>query len=477
MTTDPHRPHRSFDLWFWALLAVCGIFLSLAGQGDLWFDEIWSLQHARHPAGLPGIILEVKHDNNHLLNTLWLYGIGEDGSALAYRSLAILSGLVALWAAFSLGKSFGHGLAWVGVLLLGASYPLAVYFSEARGYAAAMAASLVAWLVLQKIHRQSGWRLTIPGYWLACATAILAHPCAGIVLVSLGVYSLLFLLLEKGWRGGSLGWLVAWHGPPAVILLSLHHFVWSRMTIGGGPPVEALAVAGETVCYLTALPTSGAVWAAGMVISLLVWFLLVCWNNDRPLGWFFFVLLVVGPLLFFIMQKEGFSHPRYYVIFFPFFYLLAVRTLGEWRARHPRWQWVLWCLLGGWLLGQVQGQVSLLENGRGRYREALQTILQLETERQILVTMDQAFRNMPLFYYHAKSWNTNPSLPRLVALDENSPLALQADWHLKTVTGMDTAPDWMVDAQGRLLCRAANFPSTRLSGWTWVLYRRCEKRP
>ncbi len=468
---------RNPEYWFGAFLVIYGIFLALAGRGDLWFDEIWSLQHSRHPLGVYGILFEVRHDNNHLLNTLWLYAIGEDGAALAYRSLAMGSGLVALAAAFALGRSFGHGLGWVAALLIGASYPLAVYFSEARGYAPALAGSLVAWWMLQKIHRPKGrtwW--TIFGYWWATATAILSHPGAGIVLVSLGVYSLLFLLLEGGLRKKTFGWLAAWHGPPAFLMISLYYFIWSRVTIGGGPPVDPISVVGETLCYLTALPLQASVWAAGLVLLSLGWFLYVCWRSDRPLGWFFFILLLAGPLLYYLMQVGGYSHPRYYVIFFPFYYLLAVRTLGEWREKYPRWQWLLWGVLGAWVLGQMRWQSNLLENGRGRYQEALQVILQLETERQVWVTMDQAVRNLPLFYYHAKPWNRGEHRPRLIALDENSPLAVQADWHLQTVSGESPTPDWTVDAWGRLLCRAAIFPSTQLSGWTWVLYRRCDTR-
>ena len=67
-------------------LFVIGLALRLAaGHNPLWLDEIWSVELARQASSVYEIFTRFRVDNNHLLNTLWLYSIGPADVWILYR--------------------------------------------------------------------------------------------------------------------------------------------------------------------------------------------------------------------------------------------------------------------------------------------------------------------------------------------------------------------------------------------------------
>src|SRR5262249_32168796 len=89
-------------LWVALGAVVLGAVLRLcAARGDLWLDEIWSLDLARAAPRALDVIWGLHFDNNDYLNTLWMRLWGDDGSALVQRALSVATGagLVALGAA------------------------------------------------------------------------------------------------------------------------------------------------------------------------------------------------------------------------------------------------------------------------------------------------------------------------------------------------------------------------------------------
>jgi hypothetical protein len=66
----------------------------LAARGDLWLDEIWSLYLLRNAKHLWDV-LSIQHDNNHILNSAWLFWTGPHGSSFSCRLLSIVSGSAA----------------------------------------------------------------------------------------------------------------------------------------------------------------------------------------------------------------------------------------------------------------------------------------------------------------------------------------------------------------------------------------------
>ena len=60
-----------------ALAALIGCILRvLAVHGELWLDEAWSVLLVQDVGSPLALATEVRHDNNHLLNSLWLWLVG-----------------------------------------------------------------------------------------------------------------------------------------------------------------------------------------------------------------------------------------------------------------------------------------------------------------------------------------------------------------------------------------------------------------
>ena len=137
--------------WLLAAIMVLGLALRIAGaQGGLSLDEAWSSVQARD-AGTPlGIFLNINHDNNHHLNSLWLLLVGFDAPPLLQRALSIASGTLAILVAARLGRRRGAALGLLTALLFAVSPVLVTLGSEARGYAPMSLALLTALLLIDR---------------------------------------------------------------------------------------------------------------------------------------------------------------------------------------------------------------------------------------------------------------------------------------------------------------------------------------
>ena len=115
-----------------AVVLVLAVVLRLAAaRNDLWLDEIWSLDLAARVHRPIEVFTGLHHDNNHYLNTLWLWAVGPDRDALVYRLIALITGTATVAMAGRIGRA-GAAAALSAMLLFAVSYVMVVYSSEAR---------------------------------------------------------------------------------------------------------------------------------------------------------------------------------------------------------------------------------------------------------------------------------------------------------------------------------------------------------
>lgn len=134
-----------------AAIVVLGLALRIAAAtGGLWLDEAWSAELA-HQAGTPlGVFLNINHDNNHHLNSLWLQFVGYDAAPVLQRALSIVMGTIAIPVAAEIFRPRDHRIALIAALLFAISPMLVTMGSEARGYAGMTLALLVAVLLIDR---------------------------------------------------------------------------------------------------------------------------------------------------------------------------------------------------------------------------------------------------------------------------------------------------------------------------------------
>ena len=83
-----YRPALFLIILVASLLRLAGIF------DDFWLDEIWSWRFARDAHSASEILLgpAFHHDNNHVLNTMFLYVLGDRQNWCVYRLLSLATG-------------------------------------------------------------------------------------------------------------------------------------------------------------------------------------------------------------------------------------------------------------------------------------------------------------------------------------------------------------------------------------------------
>src|SRR3990172_12519660 len=167
-------------------ILVCAIMLCAAASGDLWLDEIWSIFFAEAAKSPWDIVSLYKHDNNHVLNTLYLYAIGKQDHLVFYRLLSIVAGIGSLFLLTRMARKWGHLESLFILLLAGFSYPLILYFSEARGYSPAIFFALLSLFLLDKcLTNYSPIKLFC--FWLFVCLGSISHLSFIIVFLSLSV--------------------------------------------------------------------------------------------------------------------------------------------------------------------------------------------------------------------------------------------------------------------------------------------------
>lgn len=191
--------------WLTIAISLIGGFalVRLAGMaGDLWLDEIWSVRMVEQVKSPWEILTVLRHDNNHPLNSLWLYWLGPDAAGWSYRLLSWFAGSVSVGLAGAIAGRQALNLssdetaakltAALAMVLTGGSYLLIHYSSEARGYAPMLACALGAVWALQHADDAKWGRWAI-GYAMAAGLGLLAHVAMAQVLVAGVLWSLLGL--------------------------------------------------------------------------------------------------------------------------------------------------------------------------------------------------------------------------------------------------------------------------------------------
>jgi hypothetical protein len=459
-----------------AVVRLLGVF------NDLWLDEIWSVRMVEAIKSPLEILTTLRHDNNHPLNSLFIYCLLPTQADWTFRLLSWFSGSLSVWLAALVARrlyqqlhpadSARHGAigGLLTALLVGASYLLIHYSSEARGYAPAVMFSLLAIFALQHFQAKSArwWALV---YWLACGLGLLAHLATVQVLVAGLGFSLLGLIKSAEGRLARLRNLLWWHLLPWVGFGAYYLGFVRKIEIGGGPETPLLNVLGETAVYVLGLPMTSGV---GVALSLLV--ILVgmgLWLMGRVGGWkevlLYSLLIFVTPAFGIVFSKFNLLFPRYFLLSAAFglvvtgYVLTRAWLRGGWSRTLVGWGLILF------LVGNAVHVTHLVQFGRGQYRVALREIAARTPSEVIAIGSDHDFRNQVLVdYYRAV---VAPKSITYFPVDQQPPWGVE--WLLlHRLDGDPTPPALIADAHGNRFAPEMVYPHAALSGWDWFVYHR-----
>jgi uncharacterized membrane protein len=449
----------------WALAAILLLGLTLrvaAAQGALWLDEAWSAVLA-HEAGTPlGVFVQINHDNNHHLNSLWLQLVGLGAPPLLARTPAILAGTATIYVAALLGARRGQTAGLVTALLFAISPMLVTLGSEARGYAPMALALLVA--------------LRLADKWLAGESE--RSPATALALCFLlGALSQLTMIFGfcalAGWV-----FFALWQrfGPRQAVLRSLALLWPSLLALAAVIAIVAAAAASSRtgfqfgrydpfawLDYLHALVLAAGSTLGWPVVSL--WWLVLVpalvllapGMGVTRIGLHRLAILAF-PLTLALLHAGNTGYPRYYLVAG----LALLLLVGEMLAigfGNPRWRWAAAAALAAILSLATVEDLRIIAAQRGDPGGAIRAMA-TRSPGGTSVILDRA---------------TGKAILQVAAAEQHYPLAILENRCGRAPYLFLDRPDGEAFPAASLRCGRRYRPIARaqshgLSGSHWTLY-------
>ncbi len=464
-------PRTSLPLAMLGFLVIALLLRAAAAMNDFWLDEIWSLRMAQRLQSPLGVLTELHHDNNHPLNTLFLYFLGDQALWWVYRLPAVLAGAATVGLAGRVGARAGTAAAVAAMGLTALSFLLIQYSSEARGYGFAVFCTLLSLLLAYRYVEQSS-----PARALLLAGSILLGFLSHLTFIHVYLGLLAWTTLRRvrersSWpdtlRSLALVHLPVWLGLAALYWVDLRH-----LTIGGRNEYSIPGVAATTAAYTLGLPVAGfGPWVALVLAAGLCMAGLTALRRQGADEWIFYlVAIVISPALLLALRQPDALFERYFLVCATCLLILLASLLGRALAGGRAIRAMALCLAAAWTTGNLIHLNTLTTYGRGSYREAVQYLASQTAGERVSVASDHDFRNRMLLDYY---WPYAPAGKTQVYFDQEQYPPEGVEWTLvHRLEGETAPPEIWTDAAGRRFRLARAFPHRGLSGWSWYLYRR-----
>ena len=455
--------------------------------GDLWLDEIWTLALLEPVKSFGGIIWDIRHDNNHILNSMYLYAVGPDAPPIVMRGLSMVCGIASIAAAGLVLSRNTAVVALTAMLLFATSYPIIHYASEARGYAGLVLFSLLALVFLQREfdqpHRINRYALAI-----ALGLGALSHLTVLLGAVAFGVWTLWIF-----WRRtGSLRQTIvrsfitlfpAICSAALVTVVTLYSalrygFVMNVRTVpngfavGGINPFDFAGFVngyGRLLGLLVGVPDGVPAWVCLGGAAILIALAAYLWRHrDNPIFSLYVISIVILPTVLLAARPANSGFARY-LLFSGTMFLLFVADMASfaWQKSGPL-RAIAVIAVPAVLAGNAVSLAHFFKDRRGHYSEV---VGEMAKSGRIIYGADHAFRTPMVIGYYAKKLGIRASYVGL------------SNW-------CTTPPDWLVieNPKNPILAfkqptvtlpgcvlrfsQTGTYPSWGLSGMKWVQYHR-----
>jgi len=452
--------------WMSPTLAVLlGVALALRLPGlfsDFWLDEIWTLKIVLGMDSAWQVVSEIRHSNNHHLNTLFFYLLGDLEHWSLYRGPALLAGLASVGLAYRIGARRSPVEALVAGGLLATSYLLIHFSSEARGYSLLIFFGLASFSLLEDFpEARSGRRLAL--FWLCNVLGFLSHLMYLHVFLASGAWMTMRLYR----RGRPLPDLLRLFAVPGVFLLLLYWFDIRLTKIGDGPEFDALEVLLRAASYALGGPSSGPLATAVAACAVLglsgavAW-----WAREGRDAWLFLVIAIfVSPALTFMLVRPEVFFVRYFLISTAFGLIALAGPIARALEFEGVPRFAAGALIAAMVLGNGLNVARFYRDGRGDYFETVRFISNSAGSQLPTVGSDHRFRNHNVIRFYN----------RYVPVDRRLVYQEQAEhpewWLAHRIGDLGTVPQTRTgDGRTYDLVRVARYAD--LSGWHWLVYRR-----
>ncbi len=326
-----------------AVFTACGLAIRLAiSGGPLGVDEVWSLDNLRPLTNVGGVLWGISHDNNHFLNSLWLYFIWplRHDPRLA-RALSILAGTALIPVMAALGARRGIFAALAAAALATFSFFEVTYSVEARGYETATLGLALAFLALERALDEPRSKARF-AFAAAAGFAVFSHLASAPAIALMLAAGFAEIFRRRGLRSAltetfALGWPAALAIAPTAAFLVAGYINKGGFTVGFH---RDFAVTHVIAAVVNLEMTTFGLDPASRVQAMFAMFVLppaliaAIALVARPERRFCYaVLLIATPILVIALSIPNTHAPRYYFAAAPFLLLLFSEIAdAAWRG-------------------------------------------------------------------------------------------------------------------------------------------------
>jgi hypothetical protein len=485
LTNSSRRSRWLFPLGVGIAFIGCSLRL-LAARGDFWLDEVWTYKLVMKADSLWDLLANVKHDNNHFVNSLFVWLLGPDRSDFAYRIPAVISGTLSIAAFMAASRRRGTNETLIVGCLMASSFLLIQYSSEARGYAYLQLFCGLSYLLFEEIRSQphkpqqlsilpSGLQVV---FGFVCVFGLLSH--------------LTFVEWYAGMFAGSawiafreptpvlkrIGLLLRGHSIPLLLFPVVYVLHYQGNKVGGAEVSHWPQVAADTLSLLCG--AAEQVLPRSLVFTAI--FILMGVGGTRlfrlrdPAFIVCLLLSSVVPLVLLMWQQFPFVYPRHFLVNILACLLLCASGFSSVAEAFRGARILVAVGLMMIMFGNAIPSWELIRIGRGEYSSSLRKIALETSGKTISLGGDHDFRNSMMVEYFGprvdakRVWKWIPN----------------KKWTL-------TAPEWAMlhsfktvrDVPKRIEASPGNTffdyhhagHYSGLSGWNWIIYHRPADAP
>ncbi|MBI2400556.1 MAG: hypothetical protein HYV23_05810, partial [Deltaproteobacteria bacterium] len=289
------------------------------------------------------------------------------------------------------------------------------------------------------------------------------------------IYVAIFIwsAVEEIRNGGALRALkrvVLLHCVPAAFLAAYYFLFLKSMVYGGGEMVEPLKVVISAASMATGLSSEGVYGYISLVAVLifsaggLVWL-----KRTAPVQPVFFLCAIfIVPALATVTLKPEFLYFRYFLVCFPFFYLLAAYALAGIYRRALWGKPVFFAAIIIFSVLNLKATVDLIRYGRGAYSEAIEYMVRESAGPEVVVGSDHDFRNKLVLDFYSGFFTEK----RITYLDKGARLDSTPDWLLAHSVDTARKPAGFLFEGGHRFTLKQSYGFSGVSGWSWFVYKK-----
>lgn len=459
------------------ILVIMGVSGFIRWQGifnDFWLDEIWSYDMTREIDSPFDVVTRLVHDNNHPLNTLYMYLIGDQTQWAYYRIPSYLAGIASIPLAGLIARRRGRLAAVTAALLFGSSYLLMVISTEARGYSPAIFFALFSLYVMDRYLKRSTWRAKVV-FGSSVVFGFLYHLSFIHYYFAVLLWSACKIYRSDYFWRDKLIHFVQWHAGPLVFLGLFYLYFIRNMLIGGKLYYSLAEVLDQAMSLTLGSPETGLLAAVAGIAGLYIFAAeLFYLQRDRSELWILFISAIfLSPAILQIVKPPEAMPVRYLIIPIVFYLILWSSFLARCYQRSAAGKAAYFILLLLVVAGNGARMGEFLKDGRGHYQEAVNYMAEQTTEKILTVGSDHDFRNKLVLNFYARRMKTGQKILYHDQVDwpKDGPM-----WYVTHSQERDPQPPkQFTDWNDNQYVLAKTFPYSGPSGWHWFIYRNRNK--